>query len=86
MYKRFDASNVCFDAKLIVLFLISKENCYLLPINNKTIDKSTRIKSKALARRFFSWKKAAPKRKLTITLLRRIIDTIEIIAPGRLSA
>ena len=86
MYKRFDVSNVSFDAKLLVLFLISKKNSYLLPINNKTMDKSTRTRSTALAFRLCSWKKTAPNRKLTMTLLRRIMDTIEIIAPGKLSA
>lgn len=37
----------------------------------------------ALLRRFFSLKTMAANRKLTMTLPRRIIETTEIIAPGR---
>ena len=51
-----------------------------------TMPSSTRARSSALALRLCSWKTRAPKRKLTSTLPRRIIDTMEIIAPGRLNA
>ena len=43
---------------------------------------SMRTRSKALDLRFFSLKTIAPNRKLTITLLRRIIDTTDIMASG----
>lgn len=50
------------------------------------MDKSTNNKSTALPLRLRSWKKTAPKRKLTSTLLRLIMDIMEIMALGKLSA
>ena len=55
---------------------------YLLPINKQAIPINTKIKSIALERRFFSLNIIAPKRKETITLPLRTIDTTAIIAPG----
>ena len=50
-----------------------------------TIPNSTNAKSNAFAFRFFSWNITAPNRKLTMTLPMRTIDTMDIIAAGRLS-
>ena len=47
-----------------------------------TIPNNTSARSKALARKFFSWKKAAPNRKLTITEPLRIMETMLIMADG----
>ena len=59
---------------------------YLLPKYKKSIPMSTNNRSTNLALRFFSWKRAAPKRKLTMTLPRLTMLTMLIMAPGRLSA
>ena len=56
---------------------------YLEPMYRNTMPRSTRARSKALALRFFSWKNRAPKRKLTTTEPRRIMETMEIMASGR---
>lgn len=50
------------------------------------MDKSTNDKSMALPLRLRSWKKMAPNRKLTSTLLRLTMDIMEIMALGRLRA
>lgn len=55
---------------------------YLLPINKHIIPKSTKSKSMAFDRRFFSFINIAPNAKDTITLPRRTIDTTAIMAPG----
>ena len=47
---------------------------------------STNSKSMALDFRFFSWKSKAPHMKLTITELRRTMETMEIMAAGRRKA
>lgn len=78
--------SVCYFAKLAFLRLISKKKTYLLPINSKIMDKSTNDKSMALPLRLRSWKKMAPNRKLTSTLLRLTMDIMEIMALGRLRA
>ena len=59
---------------------------YRLPMNSRTMLSKTSERSMAFDLRLCSWKMRAPKRKLTTTLPRRIIDTIEIIACGSLSA
>lgn len=63
---------------LLPCYLLS----YLLPINKQAIPKSTNKRSMALERKFFSLKIIAPNKKETITLPRRTIETIAIIAPG----
>ena len=50
------------------------------------MDKSTNDKSMALPLTLRSWKKMAPNRKLTSTLLRLTMDIMEIMALGRLRA
>ena len=57
-----------------------------LPIQMNSIPSKMRKRSKALALRFFSWKSKAPHMKLTITELRRTMETMEIMAAGRLKA
>ncbi len=51
----------------------------MVPISRKVSPINTKIRSIALLRRFFSWKNMAPNRNETITLLRLIMDMIEII-------
>ena len=51
-----------------------------------TIPNKTRARSTILLLRFFSWKNKAPKRKETTTLPLLTMETIDIMAPGRLSA
>ena len=47
------------------------------PISRKNKPRRTRMRSMTLLRRFFSWKRSAPQRNDTITLERRIMETME---------
>lgn len=47
------------------------------PISRKKRPSRTSRRSMTLLLRFFSWKRRAPQRKLTITLERRIMETME---------
>ena len=47
------------------------------PMSRKKRPRRTRRRSMTLLRRFFSWKRRAPQRKLTMTLERRIMETID---------
>ena len=47
------------------------------PISRKKRPSNTSRRSMTLLLRFFSWKRRAPQRKLTITLLRRIMETMD---------
>lgn len=47
------------------------------PISRKNKPRRTRMRSMTLLLRFFSWNRRAPQRKLTITLERRIMETME---------
>ena len=47
------------------------------PMSRKKRPRRTRMRSMTLLLRFFSWKRRAPQRKLTITLERRIMETID---------
>ena len=75
-----------FSTSLFLFFFIpyrkAIDKTELLPINKQTIPINTKIKSIALERRFFSLNIIAPKRKETMTLPLRTIDTTAIIAPG----
>ena len=55
---------------------------YFEPIYKKINPMTINAKSKILVLMFFSLKIKTPPQKLTNTLLRRIIDTMEIIAQG----
>ena len=59
---------------------------YFEPIHMKTIPMIISIRSRALARRFFSWKISTPQANDTITDPLRIRETTEIIESGRSSA
>ena len=61
---------------------IFREGSYRDPKYRSTMLASRRSRSKDLAFRFFSCKRKAPMRKLTMTLPRRIIDTTAIKASG----
>lgn len=56
------------------------------PSQRKTRLRRTRARSRTLPRMLCSLKRRAPKVKLTITLLRRTIETMETMASGRLRA
>lgn len=59
---------------------------YLVPKYKNIIPISTKAKSTALLLKFFSRKSKAPKRKETMTLPRRIMETMEIIESSWLKA
>ena len=47
------------------------------PMSRKNNPSNTSKRSMTLLLRFFSWKRRAPQRKLTITLERRIMETMD---------
>ena len=69
----------CCVATLNLLFPVAetKTGYCIEPISRKKRPRRTRSRSMSLLLRFFSRKSRAPHRKLTITLERRIMETIE---------
>lgn len=65
---------------------LDKFTRYLLPIYKKTIPSSTSSRSTILLLRFFSCSNVAPNRNDTITLPLRTMETMLIIASGKLKA
>ena len=75
-------------AKLLIFYQYAKKSQFLFrtDIQEHHSKQHERQIDELLLFRFFSWKKRAPKRKETTTLARRIIDTMETMESGRLSA
>ena len=57
-----------------------------MPKYRHIIPNNTKSRSNALLFKFFSWKNNAPAVKVTNTLLRLTIETIEIIESGKVNA
>ena len=58
----------------------------IAPRQRQSMLRKTRARSTAFERRLFSCSRKAPKRKLTNTLLLRVIETTAMRAPGMESA